>query len=208
MKLKNEHPRADEVRRDILTWLHNQRGAPRGKRQLCKGIKEVYGHKGPLVNEHLIYLIDLGYVTPVPEKSTIRTGRMLREYEKMTYRISAKGVEFMQGKSLFSDRDRYPGLNVGDGSIVIIGDGNIVNPHFRPLYDELGRLKQAVLDSSGVSDSQKCEGAVQLETIRCQLALPRPDQTIVQRAWETAQRICAAATLERIPPTRSAFGAW
>lgn len=188
------------MRRNVLEWFHQlnkKGGAPRGMRDLCKGIKEKFGHKGPLVKEHLTYLVDLGYIHNEVTMTKVQTGRTVRDQARSTYRITAKGIEFMDGKSAFSDRERYPGIQVTatGGSTVVLGDGNVVNSNYRPLYDELGRMRQAVADSSELNDSAKLEAAVSIETIRDQLALSKPDRTIVERAWATASKICNTATL-------------
>lgn len=55
-------PTADEVRRTLIQWFYdlNKRGrAARGMKELCKGIKDDYAFKAPLVKQHLTYLVDL-----------------------------------------------------------------------------------------------------------------------------------------------------
>lgn len=103
----------------------------------------------------------------------------------------------MEGKSEFSEKDRYPGININatGGSTVVLGDGNVVNSTYRPVYDELGKLLHAVADSSELNDSAKLEASVNIETIRDQLALDRPNKAIVDTAWETAGRLCTTGTL-------------
>lgn len=190
----------DEIRRDIIQWfyeLNRKGGAPRGMRDLCKGIKEAYGYKAPIVREHLTFLLDLGYIHNEVTMTRVQTGRTTRDQPRSTYRIAAKGIEFVEGKSALSDKDRYPGINVTatGGSTVVLGDGNVVNATYRSLYEELGRMLHAVADSSELNDSAKLEASVNIETIRDQLALPDPDPTIVERAWAVASRTCTAATL-------------
>lgn len=193
-------PTADEVRRNIIRWfyeLNRKGGAPRGMKDLCSGIKEDCGYLGPLVKQHLTYLVDLGYIYKETMMTTVRTGQTIREQPRISYRIAAKGIEFMEGKSEFSERERYPGINITatGGSSIVLGDGNVVNSQYHPLYDELGRLLLAVADSTEINDSSKLEASVSLETIKDQLALPEPNKTIVEKAWETASRICTTATL-------------
>lgn len=199
-KKKSRSPAADAVRRNIIRWfydLNRKGGAPRGMRDLCKGIKADYEYKAPLVKQHLTLLSDHGYITKEAVMTTVKTGQTVRDQPRVTYRIGVKGIEFMEGKSEFSERDRYPGINITatGGSTVVLGDGNVVNANFRPLYDELSRLRLALADSTELNDASKLEASVSLETIKDQLALTQPDQTIVERAWGTANKLCTTATL-------------
>lgn len=193
-------PTSDEVRQDIVRWfyqLNKKGGAPRGMKELCSGIKKDCGYLGPLVKQHLTYLTDLGYIHKETVMTTVRTGQTVREQPRVSYRISAKGVDFVEGRSRFSDKDRYPGINITatGGSAIVLGDGNVVNSQYRPLYEELERLRFAIADSTELNDSSKLEASVSVETIKDQLALPTPSKTIVQKAWDVASRICTTGTL-------------
>ncbi len=92
---------------------------------------------------------------------------------------------------------RYPGINITatGGSTIVLGDGSVVNSNYRPLYEELSRLRQAVADSTELNDASKLQASAAIETIKDQLALLQPDQSIVGRAWEIASRVCTTATL-------------
>ena len=143
-KKRPSPPTSMEVRRNLIQWFydHNRKGgAPRGMRDLCRGIKDVYGYKAPLVKEHLTFLVDLKYVYKDVIMTQIRTGQTVRDQPQITYRIAAKGIEYVEGKSEFSDKDRYPGINITatGGSSIVLGDGNVVNSNYRPVYEELGR---------------------------------------------------------------------
>ena len=199
-KKNSPPPTADEVRRRLIEWFYNlnKKGrAQMGIQDVCKGVKEEFGYKGPLVKEHLTFLIDRDYIRKETVMTKVQTGQTMREQPRTTYRISAKGIEFMEGKSQFSDRDRYPGINITAtaGSTVVLGDGNVVNSDHRDLYHELSRLRQSVGDSTELNDTSKFEASVSIDTIKDQLAVPQPDQTIVEKAWEAASQICTTATL-------------
>lgn len=199
-KVKPPPPSPEQVRRDLIRWFYDlnvKGGAPRGMRDLCSGLKNDFGHSGPTVKQHLTFLVDLHYITKEVVMTKVQTGKTMRDQARVTYRISAKGIEFMEGKSELSDKDRYPGINITatGGSTIVLGDGNVVNANFRSLYDELGRLQLAVADSSELNDASKLEASVSIETIKDQLALPQPDRTIVEKAWDTASKVCTTATL-------------
>ena len=114
-KAKPPPQSADDVRRDVIRWfydLNKKGGAAKKISDVCSGIKDTYGHKGPLAKEHLTYLCDLDYVKKETVMTKVTTGQTTRDQAKHTYRIAAKGIEYMEGKSDFSDRERYPGINV------------------------------------------------------------------------------------------------
>ncbi len=193
-------PNANEVRQNLIQWfydLNKKGGAPRGMRDLCKGIKYDCGYAAPLVKQHLTFLVDLGYIRKEVMMTKVQTGQTVRDQPRVTYRAEAKGIEFMEGKSEFSQKARYPGINITatGGSSIVLGDGNVVNSNYRSLYDELSRLRQAVADSTELNDTSKLEASVSIETIKDQLALPQLDRTIVEKAWDTATKLCTTATL-------------
>jgi hypothetical protein len=190
----------DQIRRDLIRWFYDQNKSGRatpGMRDLCSGIKESYGYNAPTAKEHLTYLVDLGFIHKEVMMIRMTTGSTTRDQPRITYRIAAKGIEFMEGKSQFSEKDRYPGININatGGSSIVLGDGNVVNSSYRSLYEELNRLLQAVADSTELNDSAKLEASVNIETIKDQLALSRPDRTIVEKAWDAASKVCTTATL-------------
>ena len=197
---KSQAVPADQVRRDLIRWFYQQNKSGRaaaGIQDVCAGVKNKFGHLGPLVKEHLTYLVDLGFIRKEVLMIRISTGPTVRDQPKVSYRIAAKGIEFMEGKSQFSDKERYPGINISatGGSSIVLGDGNVVNSSYRSLYEELGRFRQAVADSSELNDSAKLEASVNIETIRDQLALNKPDRTIIEKAWDVVNKICTSATL-------------
>lgn len=190
-----------EVRRNIIAWFYGRNrkgGAPQLVTKVCAGVKSDFGHKQNTVKEHLTYLCDLEFIIMNVQKREMKgQGRATYSSDKKTYRIGHKGIEFMEGESEFSDRSRYKGINISatGGSTILLGDGNVVNSHNRALYDELSRFKQAVADSTELNDSQKLEASVGIETIKDQLALEPPDQTIIELAWDRAQKFVTGAAL-------------
>ena len=101
------------------------------------------------------------------------------------YEITARGIDKIEGGSQFEPKDRYAGINItatGTNTITL-GDGNIVNAEYRLLHDELEGLKQAVATSGALSDSQKLDVAADIETIKDQLAKPRPNVGVLRQLW-------------------------
>ncbi len=86
---------------------------------------------------------------------------------------------------------RYSGINVHatGSSVITLGDGNIVNARFESLHHALRGIKDLVVGSNSLGDSAKLEAAVDIETIRDQLAKPHLDSTLIQRLWSQVEQI-------------------
>jgi len=110
------------------------------------------------------------------------------------YEVSAVGIEKVEGPSDFQPKERYPGVNIqATGSNVItLGDGNLVNVEYRQLFHQLTELREAFADAPSISDAEKLEVSVDIETLKDQLAKARPDPEVAARLWP---RIAKAADL-------------
>lgn len=120
--------------------------------------------------------------------------------EPTFYEISAEGIDKNEGGSEFQARERYPGINIeATGSNVItLGDGNVVNVQYRQLFHRLTELKEAITRSGDLSEREKLEVAVDIETLKDQLAKSEPDPEVVRRLWpriEKAANIAGLAAL-------------
>ncbi|MFO2486366.1 hypothetical protein SCJ60_13930 [Legionella pneumophila serogroup 9] len=104
--------------------------------------------------------------------------------------ISSAGIDKLEAPSDYRENIRYPGINIGDGSIITIGNGNIVNVNYKPLHDELETLKQTIANSN-LDDNQKLEVSVDIETLKDQLAKNSPDKTIVGYIWSKIEKVAA-----------------
>ena len=113
------------------------------------------------------------------------------------YEIAAKGIDHLEGGSEFQPRERYPGINIhATGSNVItLGDGNVVRAEFRQLFNSLTELKQAVPDSDQLSEEEKLNLAVDIESLRDQLAKASPDKGVVRELWSGIEKAAAVAGL-------------
>ena len=139
---------------------------------------------------NLTYLIDRGWVKTVEIEKTVRVKGGTVPSTVTWYEIAAPGIEKIEGESEFTPRERYAGINISaTGSNVIqLGDGNIVNAEFSELHAKLQTLKQAISESKSLPEGDKLDIAVDIESLKDQLAKPHRTRTSWQHCGELSRR--------------------
>lgn len=190
----------DKIREQILQWFYDRNSSAKSRRgksgseakisEIKKGLKECYGLNPSQVIANLTYLIDKAWINESEITKTVRTKEGNTIPSSVTwYVISSAGIDKLETPSDYRENNRYPGINIGgEGSIVTIGDGNIVNINYKPLHAELEKLKQEIAVSK-LDDNQKLEVSVDIETLKDQLAKSNPDKTIVGYIWSKIESI-------------------
>ena len=163
------------------------------KRQL----KALHGLTQPQVMSNLTYLIDRGWVKTIDQEKTVQVRGGTVPSVVTWYEVAAPGIEKIEGESEFQPHDRYAGINItATGSNVItLGDGNVVNAQFADLHTELNALKEAVAAADTLSETQKLNISVDIESIKDQLAKSQPNKTIVRTLWESVENAVTVANL-------------
>lgn len=191
----------DHVRTQILQFFYdrNERATSQyGKKgsavkisDVRKALKELHGLKQHQVVSNLTYLIDKGWINKTDIEKTVRTKGGTVPSTVTWYEISAAGIDRIEGGSSFEENQRFPGINISatGGSIITLGDGNIVNAAHRDLHDALDGLMTALTASVALDDSQKLDAAADLETIKDQLIRREPDKTIISRLWSRIEEV-------------------
>lgn len=198
----------DEIRRKILRYFYD-RNANATSRFGKKGsavkisdvkseLKALHELKQPDVMANLTYLVDRGWVKTVDETKTVTTGRGTTMPSIVTYyEIAAKGIDKIEGGSEFEPRERYPGINIQatGNNVITLGDGNVVRAEYRKLFNALTEFKEAVSESDELSEAEKLNLAVDIETLRGQLAKANPDKGVVRELWSGIEKAAAVAGL-------------
>lgn len=204
----------DEIRRLMLRYFYDRNAAAtskRGKRgsgvkisDVKKELKERDGLTQQQVMSNLTYLLDRGWVKEDEVKKEFKPGRGATTVESVTsfYEITAKGIDRIEGGSEFEPRDRYGEINIQatGANVITLGDGNIVNAEFSDLRMELDELKRQIVGSD-LPDEQKLDAAVDIETIKDQLAKPSPDPVVTGRLWERVEQAALLAGLVEFAST-------
>lgn len=195
----------DEIRRIMLQYFYDRNAnatstmGKRGSAVRISGIrsdlKESHGLKQQAVISNLNYLLDNGWVKEIPVEKTVKTKGGTIPQVTTWYQITAKGVDRIEGGSQFEPKDKYSGININatGHNVITLGDGNVVHAEFHDLHTALGDLKEAITNSSALSDEEKLDAAVDVETLRDQLAKSKPDRGIIATVWGGLERIATAS---------------
>lgn len=195
----------DQIRQQILKYFYNrnsQATSKMGKKGSCvkisdakKELKELHSLKQQQVISNLTYLIDNGWVKTVEIEKTVSVKGGTIPQVTTYYEITAKGIDKIEGGSQFEPKERYAGINITatGKNIITLGDGNVVNEQYADLRASLDDLKDAVTATSALGDIDKLNMAVDIESIKDQLAKTEPNKTIIGYLWGGLQKVAVAA---------------
>jgi hypothetical protein len=139
-------------------------------------LKERFDLTQTEVMSNLTYLIDQGWVKTINVEKTFRVRGGTVPSTVTWYEIAAPGIDKFEGTSDFQQTARYEGININatGSNVITLGDGNVVNAKFEELHHRLTELKNAITECRSISDEQKLDMAVDGESIKDQLAKPKP----------------------------------
>lgn len=161
-------------------------------------LKKLHGLSQQQVIANLNYLIDRGWVKSIEEAKSFTAPRGTTIPSVTTYfQISAQGIEKIEGESEFQPRDRYAGINIQatGANVITMGDGNVVNVRNEDLFQKLNELKEGITDSDAVPEHTKLDIAVDIETLKTQLAKHDPDKQVVEHLWGRISKVADMAGL-------------
>ena len=198
---KSKKPKAparspDEIRSIVLRYFYdrNQNAtSARGKKGFAvkitdvrRELKESHQLKQQEVIGNLNYLISQGWIEEEQiEKSVpLKSGTVIPQSTSY-YKITAAGVDKIEGPGEFT-MDKFSGIKIEatGRNIITVGDGNEVNATFADAATALVELKQAILQSSDLSESRKMDAVADIDSIESQLAKAEPNTTVIKGAWE------------------------
>lgn len=193
----------DQTRELLLHFLydlHARARSPKGQeigiRDLQAEMKRRHGLTQQQVVSNLDYLVQKGWVNRVVTDRTFTTKHgTTQSAQRVTYKISAEGIDRIEGESEFKRRDPYAGIKIENiGGVTVVGDGNVVRTQFAPAAEALGELRRAV-NASELPDDHKLAVATEIQTIELQLAKKDPDPTVIQKAWAAIKATATVGTL-------------
>ena len=197
----------DDVRMLILRYFYERNAGATsrfGKRGSAvkisdakRELKITHGLTQQQVVSNLTYLIDRTWIKTVEVQKTVSVRGGTVPSTVTWYEVAASGIEKIEGESEFQPRERYAGINISasGSNIINLGDGNVVNAEYRQLHHELNELKQAVTSSPRLSDAQKFDAAVDIETLKDQLAKTAPDRGLASTLWAGIEKAANVAGL-------------
>jgi len=191
----------DAIRQQILRYFYDRNAGATsrtGKRgssvkisDAKRELKAGFNLTQQQVMANLTYLIDNGWVKAFDIEKTVTVRGGTVPSTTTFYEITAKGIDKIEGGSQFEPKDRYAGIKItATGSNVItLGDGNVVNAEFADLHSCLDELKQAISSSHDLTEAVKLELAVDVESIKDQLAKPVPNKGVVRQLWAGLEKV-------------------
>ena len=191
----------DRIREQMLRYFYDRNAAATsrtGKKgsgvkisDVKRELKERHGLKQPQVMSNLTYLIDNDWVKTFDIRKTVTVRRGTVPSTTTFYEVTAKGIDRIEGGSQFEPRSRYAGISItATGSnIITLGDGNVVNSEFNDLHRALGDLKEAITANQSLDEAQKLNFAVDVESIREQLAKPKPSGGVIRHLWSAVEKL-------------------
>ena len=186
----------DEIRQVMLKYFYDRhvnatsakgkKGAAAKISVIRADLKASHSLKQQQVIANLHYLIDNGWVTEDAVQKTVvtKTGGHIPQTTPF-YRITSKGVDRMEGGSQFEPKEKYAGININatGQNVITLGDGNVVHAQYKDLHSALGDLREAIAASS-LTDHDKLNAVIDVESIRTALGRPDPDQGMIRQLWQ------------------------
>lgn len=198
----------DAIRQQILRYFYD-RNAQATSRFGKKGsavkisdvkreLKDQAGLSQQQVMSNLTYLLDREWVKAIEQRKEVSTRGGTTVPSVVTfYEISAQGIERIEGESEFQAPERFAGINIqaSGSNVITLGDGNIVNVEYRQLFQDLTDLRQHIAESEQLSDVDKLDAVVDIDTLKDQLAKRNPDKQVVGRLWPRIEKAANVAGL-------------
>lgn len=198
----------DEIRDIILRYLYDRNQKATSRRGKHTGasvtisimradLKASHNLSAQAIHSNLTYLESQGWVEDRPETKSIPTSRGTVMPSVTSYFIiTAAGIDRIEGPSSFT-RDRFEGIKIEatGQNIITLGDGNQVNAKFEALGEALSELRQSIMHSSMLNETEKLSLVVDVDTLQTQLASPRPQIPLISKLWEGINRAASVAGL-------------
>lgn len=196
----------DEIREDILRFFYDTHKSASSPKQIRLKITDVkrglkaMGISGKEAMTNIDYLIEGGWIKKEVETKQIPTPKG-GVYPAATsyYKASNKTIDHFGGPSKFQKVEQgVAGINITNVqgiTTLSVGDSNdiAVNADFVGLYGQLEALSNSIKKSGVLSDEQKLNYVAEIDTIKAQLAKPKPDKSIIQKAWDALSALATVA---------------
>ena len=191
----------NEIRTIILQYFYDRnKGATsaRGKKgysikimDIRKELKKDHDLSQQEILSNLNYLLSQGWVEEdkVEKSVPLPTGTVIPQSTSF-FKITAAGIDKIEGPGDFT-MDKFKGIKIEatGQNIITVGDGNQVNAKYSDAAGALVDLKQALLQSTSITESQKLDVVADIDSIQSQLAKANPNRNVIQGAWEAVKKL-------------------
>jgi len=191
----------NEIRATMLRYFYDRNKtatSARGKKgyavkisDVRKELKASHGLSQQEVMSNLNYLLSQGWVEEdrIEKSVPLPTGTVIPQSTSF-FKITAAGIDKIEGPGEFT-MDRFKGIKIEatGQNIITVGDGNQVNVEYQDAAGALVDLKQALLQSTSVTEAQKLDAVADIDSIQSQLAKATPNRTVIRGAWEAVKTL-------------------
>ena len=191
----------NEIRTIMLRYFYDRNSSStsaRGKKgyaikimDIRKELKAAHALSQQEVMSNLNYLLSQGWVEEdrVEKSVPLPTGTIIPQSTSY-YKITAAGIDKIEGPGEFT-MDKFKGIKIEatGQNIITVGDGNQVNAKYQDAAGALVDLKQALLQSPAVTETQKLDVVADIDSIQSQLAKANPNRNVIQGAWEAVKKL-------------------
>ena len=199
-EIRNQTLRYFYDRNASATSRYGKKGSAVKISDAKRELKSLHGLTQTQVMSNLTYLIDRGWVKTIEIEKTVQVKGGTIPSTATWYEIAAPGIDKIEGESEFQPKERYAGINITatGNNVITLGDGNVVNARFSQLYDELNTLKQSVAATRLLTDAQKLDLSVDIESIKDQLAKENPTNAVIGQLWSAIEKVVTTAGLVEV----------
>ena len=192
---------SNEIRAIMLRYFYDRNEAAtsaRGKKgyaikitDVRRELKASHDLSQQQVMSNLNYLLSQGWVEEdkVEKSVPLRSGTVIPQSTSY-YKITAAGMDKIDGPGDFT-MDKFKGIKIEatGQNIITLGDGNQVNARYQDAAGALVDLKQALLQSPALTETQKLDVVGDIDSIQSQLAKANPNGAVIQGAWEALSKL-------------------
>ena len=198
----------DEIRQIMLEYFYNRNKNATSRRGKKTGVsatisiirtdlKSSHGLKNQEVQRNLTYLLSQGWVEdePITKNVPTKTGNVIPSTTNY-YLITAAGIDKISGPSEFT-RDRFQGIKIEatGQNIITLGDGNRIDAKFQHIGEELSELRELIKSSDQISDNDKLDLVVDINSLQDQLGRSNPNKTVIRSLWDGISKLASVASL-------------
>lgn len=201
-KLKIPQYSDTEIRQLILKYFYDKNknatsimgkksGSAASIKIIRSDLKSLYELTQSQVISNLTYLISQGWIEEKHVGKSFPTGKGTIVPAVTTYYlITAMGMDKIDGPTEFT-RDRFSGIKIEatGQNIITLGDGNQINSKFRDLGNTLNSLKDAIKSTNELSEEEKLDMVVDVDSIQDQLAKQHPNKSVIQTLFSGLEKL-------------------
>jgi hypothetical protein len=190
-----------EIRSIVLRYFYDRNTSAtsaRGKKgyavkisDIRKELKASHGLSQQEVMSNLNYLLSQGWVEEdkVEKSVPLPSGTVIPNTTSY-YKITAAGIDKIEGPGEFTmEKLRGIKIEATGQNIITVGDGNQVDAKYQDVAGALVELKQALLQQTAITETQKLDAVADIDSIQSQLAKSSPNCGVINGAWEAVKKL-------------------